>query len=62
MVSSDLERVRPGQHGRRDGDPNILPAALAISAAILYSSEPGLAAIPAASAFVLLVVNWLRRG
>jgi ubiquinone biosynthesis protein len=61
VASSDLERVRPGRHGRRDGDPAVLPAALTISAAILYSSEPRLAAVAAASAFVLVVVNWLRR-
>jgi ubiquinone biosynthesis protein len=50
-----------GRHGRRDGDPNLLPAALTISAAVLYSSEPGLAAAAAASGFALVVVNWLRR-
>lgn len=60
VTSSDFERVS-GRHGRRDGDPNMLPAALTISAAIVYSSEPRLAAVAAASAFVLLVVNWLRR-
>lgn len=25
VASSDLERLRSGQHGRRDGDPNVLP-------------------------------------
>lgn len=61
VAASDPDRVRPGRHGRRDGNPDVLPAALTISAAILYSSEPVLAAVAAASAFALVVVNWLRR-
>lgn len=61
LPSNDLERLRSGRHGRRDADPNVLPAALAVSAAILYSSEPRLAAVAAAAGFVLVVVNWLRR-
>ena len=61
LPSGDLERLRSGRHGRRDGDPNVLPAALTVSAAILYSSEPRLAAVAAAAGLVLVVVNWLRR-
>lgn len=61
VASGDLDRLQSRRHGRGNGDPNVLPAALIISAAILYSSEPRLAAVAAAAAFALLVVNWLRR-
>jgi ubiquinone biosynthesis protein len=61
VASGDLDRLRSARHGRGNGDPNVLPAALTISAAILYSSEPRLAAVAAAAGFALLVVNWLRR-
>lgn len=61
IAASDLERLRQRRQGGRDGDPNLLPAALTISAAILYTAEPRLAAATAASGLALLVVNWLRR-
>ena len=61
VATSDLDRLRPGRNGRRQGDPGVLPGALTISAAVLYASEPRLAAVAAASAFALVVVNWLRR-
>ncbi len=61
VASSDLEQLRSGRHGRRDGEPHLLPAALIIGAAILYSSEPRLAAAAAAAGFALVVLNWLRR-
>lgn len=61
VASSDLERLRSQRDGRRNGDPNLLPAALVISAAILYLPEPRLAAVAAGLAFALLIVNWFRR-
>jgi len=61
IAASDLERLRSGRPGGSGGDRNVLPAALAISAAILYPTEPRLAAAAAASGLALLLVNWLRR-
>lgn len=59
LASKDLERLRTGRGGRSEGDPKTLPAALALCAAILYSSEPQLAAGVAALAISLLVVGWV---
>lgn len=61
VASSDLDRLRSRPHGRAAGDPNVLPAALAVGAAVLYASEPRLSAVVAAAGFALVVANWLRR-
>lgn len=61
VASRDLEQLQSRRQGRRDGELDVLPAALIISAAILYSSEPSLAAAMAAAGFVLAAVKWLRR-
>lgn len=60
IAPRDLERMRGGGGGG-GGNPQLYPAALAICAAIVLSSEPRLAALLALLALILAAVEWRRR-
>lgn len=59
IASRDLDRLSSERGGQGRGDPQTLPAALAVCAAILYASEPRLAAGVAGLAVVLLLAGWV---
>lgn len=61
LARSDLDKLRGGERRLDAGDPRIIPAALLISAAILYSSDPMVAGIVAASAGINLAWLALRQ-
>lgn len=60
IASRDLDRLRSDRGGHGRGDRQALPAGLAVCAAILYASEPRLAAGVAGLAIVLLLGSWVR--
>ncbi len=60
IAPRDLERLRGGARGG-GGHPQLYPAALAICAAIVFSSEPRLAAVLALLSLALAVAEWRRR-
>jgi ubiquinone biosynthesis protein len=60
IAPRDLERLRGGGRGS-GGNPQLYPAALAICAAIVFTSEPRLAALLALLSVALAIADWLRR-
>lgn len=60
IAPKDIERLRGDLRGT-GGNPQLYPAALGISAAILFSSEPRLAALLALLSAALATAEWLRR-
>ena len=59
IAPADLERLRDKAGGGGAGAP-IYPAALAVCAAIVFSSEPQLAALLALLSVALAIVGWLK--
>jgi ubiquinone biosynthesis protein len=60
IAPRDLERLRGAERGSR-ANPQLYPAALAICAAIVFPSQPRLAAPLAILSFSWAVIDWLRR-
>jgi len=60
IAPRDLERLRGGGRGS-GGNPQLYPAALAMCAAIVFTSEPRLAALLALLSVALAIADWLRR-
>ena len=60
IVPRDLERLRGDPRGS-GSNPQLYPAALAICAAIAFSSEPRLAALLALASAGLAFGDWWRR-
>lgn len=60
IAHKDIERLRVSDRGSKT-TPQIYPAALAICAAILFSSEPVLAGLMAVISVLLAAAGWLRR-
>lgn len=60
IASKDVERLRERRSDRNRADPHLLPAALVISAAILFAPEPRLSAVLAALSVALVISAWLR--
>ncbi|RYE51252.1 MAG: AarF/ABC1/UbiB kinase family protein, partial [Hyphomicrobiales bacterium] len=60
IAPKDLKRLRGDTRGSR-ANPQLYPAALAICAAIVFSSEPLLAALLALLSVVLAIADWLRQ-
>jgi len=60
IAPADLERLRDKARGGA-ATPPVYPAALAVCAAIVSSSEPQLAALLALLSVALAIVGWLKR-
>jgi len=60
IAPADLERLRDKARGGGTTPP-VYPAALAVCAAIVFSSEPQLAALLALFSVALAIVGWLKR-
>jgi ubiquinone biosynthesis protein len=60
IAQRDLERLRTGLGGSR-ANPQLYPAALGICAAIVFASEPLLAALLALLSLALAIADWLKR-
>ena len=60
IAPKDLKRLRGDTRGSR-ANPQLYPAALAICAAVVFSSEPLLAALLALLSVVLAIADWLRQ-
>lgn len=60
IAPRDIERLRGDLRGR-GGNPQLYPAALGICAAIVFSSEPRLAALLALLSLTWVFVDWLKR-
>lgn len=60
LAARDLERLRAGLGASR-ANPQLYAAALGLCGAIVYSSEPLLAALLALLSVALAIADWLRR-
>jgi len=61
LAKADLDKLRSGDRRPVAGDPQIIPAALLVSAAILFSSDPMVAGVVAALAATILARSKLKR-
>lgn len=61
LAKADLDKLRSGNRLPVAGDPQIIPAALLVSAAILFSSDPMVAGVVAALAATILAWSLLNR-